>query len=67
VLSSGQQPRAGWGEELADTQERAERVRDLVDEATRGAKAELGGAARRIEVCHRFGNPTEEILQEVAE
>jgi nucleotide-binding universal stress UspA family protein len=67
VLSSGTQPRTGWGEELADSQERGERVLGLVDSATHEAKAQLEDTARRIEVSHRFGNPAEEILQEVEE
>jgi len=67
VLSSGMQPCTGWEEELADTQERAERLRDLVESATTRPKVELEAAAGRIDVCHRLGNPAEEILQEVDE
>jgi len=67
VLSSGAEPTTGWGGSLADAHERMRRVQELVQEATAELVAMLEGAARRTEVCHRFGNPADRILEEVDE
>ncbi len=49
----------------AHIQERAEKPRTRSSLRRSGFKVELEGAANRIDVCHRFGNPADEMLHGV--
>lgn len=55
------------GEHTPDEDEAAEAVRDEVESATGAARKALEAARFTVEVVHRFGNPSDEIVAEVDE
>jgi nucleotide-binding universal stress UspA family protein len=67
ILSFELDPYTLLGEELDDTPERLRMVREAVERATGEVRPVFETAGHQVSVAHRFGNPADEILQEVEE
>jgi nucleotide-binding universal stress UspA family protein len=65
VLSFTMDPYTLLGEELADASERQRVGEEAVENATRGPREIFEEAGAHVEVAHRFGNPADEILEEI--
>jgi nucleotide-binding universal stress UspA family protein len=67
VLSFELDPYTLLGEELEDTPERGRMVHQAVERAVAEPRRVFEGAGHGVTVTHRFGNPADEILNEVQE
>lgn len=67
VLSFELDPYTLLGEDLADTPERLEIVRGAVEQATAEPRQIFEEAGYTVSVRHRFGNPADEILDEIGQ
>lgn len=67
VLSFELDPYTLLGEELSDTRERLRNVEETVEHTTGEVRRILEEAGHKVSATHRFGNPADEIIEEIIE